>query len=109
MDCVVTLNIGDYLCENARQSFLAATERWGGDYVEVTASFREYLNPCFTKPTLFQRLYCYERIAYFDADMLIRGDAPNPFRLFRGNGLYAVKDLSDTRFPAGSAVNDIIQ
>lgn len=109
MNSLVTLNLDGYLCENARQSFLAACSRWQVDYVEVTTAYRKDLHPCYTKPTLFHRLTSYSRIAYFDADMLIRSDAPNPFALFPEDRFYAVKDVSDVRFGPDSSIRKAVR
>ena len=109
MDALATLNLNGYLCSNVRASFLAASQRWGVDYVEVVTPYRMDLNPCYTKPTLFARLFSYSRLAYFDADMLIRSDAPSPFAAMSTTSLSAVKDISESRFPPGSRVRDEIQ
>jgi hypothetical protein len=109
MKCLVTLNLNRYLSDNARASFLSASTRWRVDYVEVTTAFRDGVHPCYTKPTLFHRLTSYSRIAYFDADMLIRSDAPNPFELFSDDKFYAVKDISDVRFAPDSPIRNAIQ
>jgi hypothetical protein len=109
MDGLVTLNLGEYLCGNARASMIAAAKRWHADYVEILSPFRADLNPCYTKLSAFNRLTSYGRIAYFDADMLIRADAPSPFDLLGENRLVAVKDISDARFPEGSPIRDAIQ
>ena len=109
MDCLVTLNLGGYLCENARASFLAAAGRWQVDYVEVTTSINPDINPCYTKPALLHRLKHYDLVAYFDADILIRDDAPNPFLEFDDELFYAVRDISAIRYSTHSMIAQIIR
>src|ERR1051326_8458367 len=98
MNCVVTINVGNYLSSNARSSFRAASRRWHADYVEVSYNQFPQLNPCYLKSPIMTRLQHYARIAFFDGDMLIRDDAPNVFGIFDDPlKIYAVKDISDNR------------
>ncbi len=76
----------------------AAAGRWQADYVEVTANSHPHLHPTFGKCGAVCRLKGYERVAYFDADMLIRSDAPNVFHILDDpERLYAVPDLARLR------------
>jgi lipopolysaccharide biosynthesis glycosyltransferase len=98
MNCVMVLNAGEYMSANARASIRCAARRWKADYVEVQQNPLPHLHPCFSKATTLLRLGHYSRIAYFDADMLIRGDAPSCFETFpEAESFYAVSDISVQR------------
>jgi len=109
MDCLVTLNVGNYMCETAHNSLIAAADRWQVDYVEVTTPVKEGINVCYSKPALLHRLGHYERVAYFDADILIRDDAPNPFLDQEIDMFYAVRDISESRYTADSTIAEAIR
>lgn len=92
MNCLFVLNFDNLLCSNARQSFQHAASRWKCDFFELTE-----LNPNvyghFHKITgIRDYLSDYAQVLYLDADTLIRADAPNPFTVFEGNSVYAVRD-----------------
>lgn len=79
---VWTVNINNHMSANARESIMAAADRWGCDYLEVRTIFDRRLYPSFAKVTSIEKILCYERAVYFDSDMLIHIDAPSPFEVF---------------------------
>ena len=90
---VVTINCNDVLSDNARQSFRAAADRWGADYVELTEEHKPpEMHPMLVKLKLFD-LVPAERIFYIDgADAIIRADAPSPFAVCPPSYLGVVKN-----------------
>ncbi len=89
---LVTINIGNVLKENARESFIDSARRWNCEYREITALPPGAELPAYTKFWLFD-LVDADRIFYIDADAVIRNDTPNPFTEFPDlETLYAVKD-----------------
>jgi hypothetical protein len=90
---VVTINVGEVLCPNARRSFEAAAARWDAEYVELNG-------PCGPDAALAAllmlelfRLCAADRVFYIDgADAIIRGDAPSPFGLCPPSHLGAVRN-----------------
>lgn len=99
MNCIITLNINNYLCNNARQSMLAASKQWGCDFYEITENLVGNQNVCFNKLVGIKKYYIehpdIDKILYIDADVLIRDDAPNPFTLFLEPNIYAARDAYD--------------
>jgi hypothetical protein len=94
VNCLLTINIGDSLCPNARESLEAAAARWGCDFLEVRDNYVGQLPPHFNKvPAIRKRCLGYASVMCVDADVLIRSDAPNPFYMFTGERVYAVRDL----------------
>jgi hypothetical protein len=88
---LVTINVGEVLCPNARRSFEAAAARWKADYVELTGPCTpEVPAPEFLKFELF-RLCAADRIFCIDGGgTIIRSDAPSPFDLCPPTRLGAV-------------------
>ena len=73
---------------------MAAATRWGCDYLEITTIFDTRLYPSFAKVTSIEKILTYDRAVYFDSDMLIHIDAPNPFtRLDDPKKFYAALDI----------------
>lgn len=96
MNAIVTLNHNNVLTNNARQSIIAASERWKCEYVEFKRLKWEDHHPCFSKIAfLAERVADWDRVAYFDADMLIRSDAPSPFDHCPIGKVGGVTDLQD--------------
>ena len=79
---LVTINVGEVLCPNARRSFEAAAARWKADYVELNGPCTpDAPSPNLLKFELF-RLCAADRAFYIDGgDAIIRSDAPSPFDL----------------------------
>jgi lipopolysaccharide biosynthesis glycosyltransferase len=91
---VWTVNINNHMSENARQSISEAADRWGCDFLEIKTIFNTSLYPSFAKTCSFDKIEGYERAVYFDSDMLIHIDAPNPFEVFQDTQKFvAVLDI----------------
>lgn len=103
MNYLMTLNIGNYLHQNVRESYTDACKRWGIGYYEITTNYNPAQDLCFNK-VLGIRDFVNKNsgvrgILYMDADMLIRSDAPNPFTNFNDrNYVYGTKDYDSTRW-----------
>lgn len=94
MNCFLTVNVNDVLTGNARGSFADACRRWGSDFHEIRVTRNEKLHPSFNKFLAATEMTRYDRICVFDADMLIRSDAPSPFDVFPETAcFYAAPDL----------------
>jgi len=95
MNVLMTLNIGGFLCPNARNSMLAASERWDCLFHEITMNLAGDQYIAFNKVfgiREFCKTHDIETVFYLDADCLIRSDTPNPFELFTDSGVYGVRD-----------------
>lgn len=91
---VWTVNINGHMSDNARQSLSAAADRWGCDFLEIRTLFNHTLYPSFAKVCSFDKIEGYDRAVYFDSDMLIHIDAPNPFEVFQNREKFvAVLDI----------------
>ncbi len=103
---VVTINVGEVLCPNARRSFEAAAARWKADYVELTGPFTpDTPGPTFLKLEMFRRCAA-DRAFYIDgSDAIIRSDAPSPFDLCPPTHLGAVRNGPD-RSPGVEDIRD---
>lgn len=77
-----TININNYLSDNARESFSHAANRWNCDFLEIRTIFNDAFYPSFAKVTSFSKIEGYDRAVFVDSDMLISIDAPNPFDIF---------------------------
>jgi hypothetical protein len=89
-----TVNINNHLSDNARQSLSHAADRWNCDFLEVRTIFDNRLYPSFAKICSFEKIEGYDRCAYFDSDMLIHIEAPNPFEVFQDKSKFiAVLDI----------------
>ena len=90
---VFTIDINNFQRPNSRESMIAAADRWGADFI---SSDRKPLGDAygvtFTKAYIDQLLIGYDQIAFFDADCIIRSDAPTPFTLIIPNKLRAVQN-----------------
>jgi hypothetical protein len=102
---VVTINVGDVLCPNARRSFQAAAARWKADYVELTGPCTpDAPAPTFLKLEMFSRCAA-DRVFYIDgSDALIRSDTPSPFDFCPPTHLGAVRNA-----PAASPIVEDIR
>lgn len=97
-----TVNIGGVLHEHARQSFLAAAQRWGAAYVEVTEATRQH--PVRQPATLKLAAFAYttsEAVFIVDADAVISARCPDPFQTFPAD-LLSVVDLTTRVDPLGA-------
>jgi lipopolysaccharide biosynthesis glycosyltransferase len=96
---VWTVNINNHMSSNARESISDAADRWGCDYLEIRTIFDTRLYPSFAKICSFEKIEGYERAVYFDSDMLIHIDTPNPFEVFSDESkFYATLDIHPHRY-----------
>lgn len=90
--CLATVNINHFLTSYAKESFLAACDRWGSDFAEIHAVLKPECPSCskYLVPSLLRG---YDKLMLLDADTVISPTAPSPFALCdRTNTLYAVSD-----------------
>lgn len=107
MNYLITLNIGNYLHPNVRESYNHACDRWGIGYHEITTNFNPSQDLCFNKilgiRDFINKNPGVHGILYMDADMLIRSDAPNPFLQFNNRSyVYGTRDYDATRWSVTS-------
>lgn len=76
---LLTLNINNVLCENAKSSHLHACERWGCEYVIVDENKFPNSFPSWNKFNIL-RNSDYERALLIDSDMLISSKCDSPFK-----------------------------
>lgn len=109
-NALVTINVNDVLCENARNSFISAAQRWKIDYIEVINNIAgENVCPHFNKFYFPSRFSSYDRLIYIDSDCLIHAKAPYPLDFFDNpEKFYAVKDLNDKRILPGTKEYDLV-
>ena len=80
MNILATINTGDFMCQNVRDSFKAAAARWGCEYVEITEKFAQHDHPFSMKLELPKYPWPEKaRVFFVEGDILIRDDCPNPF------------------------------
>ena len=74
---------GRSLHRKSRESLMHAAWRWGAEYVEWTAPVEQCKHHLFKKAALLgdESLKAFDRVAYFDADTIVRIDTPSPFGL----------------------------
>lgn len=88
---VVTLNLyGDGMPQNFRESQRAAAQRWGAEYVEITRPLFGWREPWWEKLNLDQHTAAYERVVFFDRDVVVRDDCPSLFELVPEEAVGAV-------------------
>ena len=79
---VITLNLyGDGMPENVRASQRAAAERWEAEYVEIARPLFGWHDPFLEKLHLDHHAAAYDRVIYFDRDVVVRADCPSLFDL----------------------------
>jgi hypothetical protein len=79
---LLTANYNRILCDNSRNSFQAAAERWNADYIELTEITHPItLHPASTKMQAFQ-VTDADAVFIIDADAIISAKCPNPFTTF---------------------------
>ena len=93
---LVTINFGGVLCRNARQSFRAAADRWGAEYVElIPGRNAPMMQPALCKLRMFDFIRA-GRVFYIDgADAIIRSDAPSPFEVCPAGKLGVVRNARE--------------
>jgi len=79
---VATLNVhNDWLPHNLRESMRHAAKRWGAEFVEIRRPIVPWPDPYWEKLNLDNHLAMYDRVVYFDRDVVVRSDCPNLFDL----------------------------
>ena len=80
MNVLVTLNLNDYLTDNSRASLRHAAARWDAAYLELTAPWIDRCDAFGIKMAMHKLpVSPHDRVAFFDADVLVREDCPSPF------------------------------
>lgn len=105
---LVTINLGNVLHPESRASMQDAARRWGADYREITTPLHAGGGrPHWNKTFLHQwaRTHGYKRVAYYDADILIRSDCPSLLDLVPAGhlGLVSNDQIDGVLWKAGSA------
>lgn len=93
MNCMFTVNVGDFVTEYSRRSFRSACDRWKCDYAELCHhTLAGY--PSTAKWFGADKFQGFRCLLFVDGDCVISPDAPNPFELCtEDDALYAVTDL----------------
>ena len=83
-NALFVINLNNHVCQNVRESFQDAANRWKCDYVEIT---EKEFPPPFPFPPQFTKLKAFElcdadRIMCIDADCIIWKGVPSPFETF---------------------------
>ena len=90
---LLTIDINNFQRPNSKESMIHAAERWGADFISSDKMpLGDLYGVTFTKAYIDQILPDYDQIAFFDADCIIRSDAPTPFTLIIPNKLRAVQN-----------------
>jgi lipopolysaccharide biosynthesis glycosyltransferase len=90
---LLTIDINNFQRSNSKESMINAAERWEADFISYDKKpLGELYGVTFTKSFIDQILPDYDQIAFFDADCIIRSDAPTPFTLILPNKLRAVQN-----------------
>lgn len=87
---VLTISIGDYYQEVSKltlPSLQAYAEKIGADFLNITEFNKYYITQKWNKFHIHELLNKYNRIIYFDIDILIREDCPNLFDIVPSNKL----------------------
>lgn len=93
---LVTIDINNFQRENSKDSMRSASERWGADFVAHTTNLcGDSFGFTFNKAYLDFISSGYDQIAFFDADCIIRSDAPTPFTLIIPEKIRAVQNGND--------------
>lgn len=90
---LLTIDIDNFQKSNSKESMLHAADRWGADFISFNRKILgDSFGVTFTKAYIDQIVSDYDQIAFFDADCIIRSDAPTPFTLISNNKLRAVQN-----------------
>ena len=101
---LLTANYNDILCQNVRESFQHAADRWGAEYVEATRENHPVkLHPATAKLEAFD-ICDADAVFIIDADAIIRSDCPNPFEVLP-KGHFSVVGLSPRVDPGGDILS----
>lgn len=90
---LITIDINNFQTENSKESMKSAASRWGADFVVSSNLFLgDAFGFTFNKAYLDFISTGYDQVAFFDADCIIRSDAPTPFTLIIPEKIKAVKN-----------------
>ncbi len=78
---LLTMNLGNFMASKCRDSYRAAADRWGAEYLEVTTPPATGQHHYWQKLLLHRHVPDDCQVFQIDADMLIRFDCPSPFDL----------------------------
>lgn len=80
---LVTLSVGRQLLASVRESFLAASQRWGAELIVIREPLTRQWKEISPHKLLLNDVLRGEskEIVYCDSDVLIRSDCPSPFSL----------------------------
>jgi len=79
---VAVLNVhNDGLPHNFRESMRHAADRWGADFVEIRNPIVPWFDVWWEKLNLDRHLYMYERVVFFDRDVVVSQRCPNLFEV----------------------------
>lgn len=93
---LLVVNFNRALCDNSRDSMTAAAARWNAEYVEIS----EANNPGIKVSPASLKCFCFklcgaDEFLILDADTTISARCPDPFEIFRGPELVAVRNGSE--------------
>jgi len=98
-NALFVVNYFEFMCDNVRESFQDAANRWDCDYIEMTEKiFHVVYHPGAVKLSAFD-LCESDRIFIIDADAIIHKKCPSPFDAFDDDSFIAVKN-QQAHFPA---------
>lgn len=90
---LITIDINNFQRENSRESMRSASERWGAEFVVSNHHIiGDSFGYTFNKAYLDIIANGYDQIAFFDADCIIRSDAPTPYTLIVPEKIRAVQN-----------------
>jgi len=90
---LITIDINNFQTENSEESMKSAASRWGADFVVSSdLFFGDAFGFTFNKAYLDFIATGYDQVVFFDADCIIRSDAPTPFTLIIPEKIRAVKN-----------------
>jgi hypothetical protein len=90
---LITIDINNFQRENSKNSMIDAAKRWDADFISYSnADLGQSFGLTFTKVNLDYISSGYDQIAFFDADCIIRSDAPTPFTLIKKDKISVVQN-----------------
>lgn len=98
MNCIISFYTKNNQTELSLQSIESinfACTRWNVNHILITQSLQpEGFHDMFTKLYLPFKVKDYERCLYLDTDVVIKYNAPNPFKIYDDiSKIYVVKDM----------------
>lgn len=106
MRYLTTINFGDFMPSNARESIACAADRWGCQFIEITRPwtdappgdlFRHKLAICEFPAWRFG-----DEVTLIDGDILVRDDAPYPFTSSETfAGVHGLQDAEAVEYTRG--------